>query len=83
MYYVYILKSQKIDWIYIGYTENIERRFVEHQQGLSIATKPYAPFELVFYEAYKAKADAKRREDYFKTTKGKRALRLLLQKSLE
>jgi len=44
--------------------------------------RSYRPFELVFYEAYKSKKDAQRRETYFKTTKGKRALKLILQESL-
>lgn len=82
MYYVYLLKSIAKDWLYVGYTTNLRRRFAEHQNGLSRATRPYRPFELIFYEAYKSKEDAKRREKYFKTSKGKRALHLLLQESL-
>jgi len=34
--------------------------------------------ELIFYEAYLEKSDAQRREIYLKTTKGKRALKLML-----
>lgn len=82
MYYVYLLKSQTKDWLYVGYTENLKRRFGEHQKGLSQATKPYRPFNLIFYEAYLATTDAKRREKYFKTDKGKRALKLMLKQSL-
>jgi len=82
MYYVYVLKSQKKNWLYVGYSTNLKRRLEQHQKGLSKATKPYRPFELVFYEAYKSKEDAKRREEYFKTTRGKRTLRLMLQGSL-
>lgn len=83
MYYVYLLKSKIKNWLYVGYTGNLKKRFEEHQQGLSKATKPYRPFGLVFYEAYKSKADAKRREMYFKTNQGKRALKLMLQESLK
>jgi len=82
MYYVYLLKSKKLDWKYVGYTSDLRKRFKEHQNGLSLSTNPYKPFESVFYEAYKAKQDAKRREHYFKTDKGKRALKLMLQESL-
>ncbi|OGF49479.1 hypothetical protein A3G55_01115 [Candidatus Giovannonibacteria bacterium RIFCSPLOWO2_12_FULL_44_25] len=82
MYYVYVLKSKKKDWLYVGFSDNLKRRFKEHQNGLSVATRPYRPFELVFYEAYKSKRDAQKREIYFKTTKGKRALKLMLQESL-
>lgn len=83
MYYVYLLKSQKRDWLYVGYTTNLKKRLEEHQKGLSLATKPYRPFELIFYESYKSMADAKRREKYFKTNKGKRTLKLMLKDSLK
>lgn len=83
MYYVYILKSRNKDWIYTGYTANLRKRFKEHNEGLSKSTKPYKPLELIFYEAYKSKSDAKRREEYFKTTRGKRVLRLILKESLK
>jgi putative endonuclease len=82
MFYVYVLKSQTKEWLYVGFSDNLKRRLQEHQKGLSKATKPYRPFELIFYEAYKSKADAKRREVYLKTTKGKRSLKLILQESL-
>ena len=82
MFYVYILKSKTKNWNYVGYTTDLRKRFSEHQKGLSQATRPYRPFELVFYEAYKAKSDAKRREAYFKTNQGRRALKLMLKASL-
>ena len=82
MFYIYTLRSLARDWLYVGYTEDLHRRFLEHQKGLSQATRPYRPFMLVFYEAYAAKADAKRREMYLKTVKGKRTLRLMLKDSL-
>lgn len=83
MYYVYLLRSKKKDhWHYVGYTSNLKERFKEHQNGLSESTKPYRPLELIFYEAYKSKSDAKRREAYFKTNKGKRALKLMLKDGL-
>jgi len=83
MHYTYVLKSQKKEWIYIGFTSNLRRRLAEHKKGLSKSTKPYRPIELVFYEAYKSKSDAKKREEYFKTTRGKRVLKLMLQESLK
>jgi predicted GIY-YIG superfamily endonuclease len=46
----------------------------EHQQGKSFATAPRRPLTLVYYEACKSAADAKRREGYFKDTGGRRYL---------
>ena len=53
MYYVYIIKSKINGKIYIGYTNNLTRRFKGH-----INKKP----ELLYYEAYKAETDARTRE---------------------
>jgi len=83
MFYTYLLKSKIKCWIYTGYTSDLRKRISEHSRGLVKSTKPYRPFELVFYEAYKAMADAKRRETFFKTNKGKRTLKLLLRESLK
>lgn len=62
MFYVYILKSKKDDTTYIGYTEDLRRRFKEHNAGTEVATKIHAPYRLIYYEAYAAKSDAKYRE---------------------
>ena len=62
VYYVYILKSTKSDYIYIGSSDDLKRRFIEHNTLISESTKPYAPFKLVYYEAYADKKDALSRE---------------------
>lgn len=82
-YCVYVLQSQEDGKLYIGYTTDLNRRLTEHIRGHSKATAPRRPFELVFAEFYKAKGDALRREAYFKTNPGKRALKIMLQDSLE
>ena len=83
MYYVYLLKSKKDDSIYIGYTNNLKRRLDEHNDGLSQFTKSRRPFELVYYEAYKAQTDAEVREKRLKLhAQGKVQLKLRLRHSL-
>ena len=82
MYYVYILKSKKDSKLYIGYSSDLKKRFREHQDGEVRSTKPRRPFELIFYEAYKSRFDAKRREKYFKTDKGKTTIKTMLRNSL-
>ncbi len=78
-YYVYILKSLRHDFIYIGFTENLKQRFIEHNSGKSKSTKPYLPYDLIHYEAYKNIKDAKRREEYLKTNRGKTTLETMLK----
>jgi len=81
-YCVYVLQSLKDQNLYIGYTTNLHERLTSHISGNSKATAPRRPFELIFCEFFKEKSDATEREKYFKTTKGKRTLRLMLKESL-
>ena len=81
-YCVYILYSLKDKLLYIGYTTDLEKRFDAHSKGYSEATAPRRPFILIFSEYYLSKKDAKRREGYFKTTAGKKALKIMLRESL-
>lgn len=82
-YCVYVLHSLKDNKQYIGYTTNLKRRLTEHFGGRNISTKNRRPFILLFCEYYLSENDAKRREKYFKTTIGKRVLRLMLKNSFE
>jgi len=53
MYFVYLLSSQvKPSQIHIGSTNNLERRLQQHNQGKVFSTKPFLPWDLVYYEAY-------------------------------
>jgi putative endonuclease len=78
-YFVYVLRSLDRDFIYVGFTTDLERRFKEHNNREELSTKHYVPFDLIHYEAYKSKTDAQRREQYFKTTKGKTTLKTMLK----
>ena len=62
MYYVYFLKSKKYNETYIGSTNDLRRRLVEHNNGMEISTKRYKPWRLVYYEAYQSEKDARERE---------------------
>lgn len=82
-YYVYVLKSLVKDFIYVGFTTDLRTRFKRHNTGTEFSTKPYIPLELIHYEAYRNIKDAKRREEYFKTTKGKATLKTMLKEFLK
>ena len=66
MYYVYIIKSKKNDKLYIGYTNDLKRRFQEHNEGKSTYTKKFTPWTLMCYEAYLSSEDARERERQLK-----------------
>ncbi len=78
-YYVYILHNSLKNFIHAGYSTDLKTRVKSHNNGEVVSTKTYAPLELIHYEAYRNMADAKRREKYFKTTKGRVTLRQMLK----
>ncbi|MFC1598392.1 GIY-YIG nuclease family protein [Patescibacteria group bacterium] len=82
-YYVYVLISLRDRNFYIGFTTDLNERITRHHNGDVSSTKNRRPVELIFYEAYLEKLDALRRERYFKTTKGKATIRVMLNKYLE
>ena len=49
--YVYILKSNIRDWVYVGSTDDLDRRMNEHEAGLVQSTKAYRPLTIVAYVA--------------------------------
>ncbi len=79
MYYVYVLRSPK--QFYIGCTNDLRRRFAEHQDGKSMSTKNRGPWKLIYYEASLSHQDALIRERYLKTAWGKRYLKLRIKHS--
>lgn len=83
MYYAYVLKSKVNGDIYIGYTDNLQRRFAEHNNGNTKYTKQYRPWILIYYEAYRIKGDATKREKELKLHAAKELLKIRLKKSLE
>jgi len=48
MWYVYIIKG-KDSFIYVGSTNNLERRLGSHNEQEVKSTKPYIPFKLEQY----------------------------------
>ncbi len=73
-HYVYILESVDYAELYIGYTTDLKKRLAEH----NFSSKPYKPWKLIHYEAYRNEKDAKRRENYLKTNQGARVLKRML-----
>ena len=78
-YYVYVLESIKNSSLYVGYTTDLRKRFQEHNRKLNFSTKPYAPWQLIHYEAYRNEQDARRREKYLKSSQGARLLKRMLK----
>lgn len=82
-YYVYVLHNSSKNFIYIGYSEDLKTRYESHNNGQNKSTKAYVPLELIHYEAYKNMSDAKRREEYLKTNRGRTTLIIMLKEYFE
>src|ERR1043166_8200909 len=81
-YFVYVLFSEVDHKLYIGFTTNIKERLKKHNNGANISTSYRRPLKLIFCEYYLFEDDARKREDYFKTSSGKRTLKLMLNNTL-
>ena len=67
IYYVYILASQSRGTIYIGVTNNIEKRHLEHTAKIGIGfTKKYKVHRLVYFEETESIEVAIQREKQLK-----------------
>jgi len=82
MYYLYILLLSNGD-LYKGTTSNLKRRTKEHQLGKVKSTRNKRPLRLIYYGAYLLKSDAERRENFLKTTEGRRLLKQQLKDILK
>lgn len=76
MFYTYVLRSKKDDKWYTGSTQDLRKRFKQHNANEFGYTKHRGPFELIYYEACKNEQDARERETYLKSGMGKRFLKI-------
>jgi len=79
MFYTYVLESRISNNIYVGSTSDLEKRLREHNSGKMQSTKRYAPWSIIYYEACLNEKDARRREQYWKTSQGRRMLKRRLK----
>ena len=71
MFYVYILKSlNSPEQTYVGYTTDLKKRLIEHNDGLSLHTSKYTPWELIVYLGFKYEHKAIEFEKYLKSGSG-------------
>ena len=74
-FYVYVLKSVTDEKWYTGCTNDLRKRFNQHQKGQVTSTKKRLPVELIYYEMCLNQEDAYNREKYLKSGMGKRYIK--------
>jgi len=80
MYFIYAISSLERNYIYVGLTDDIERRISEHNCGKNKTTKPYLPFILIYTEEFTTRAEAREKEKYYKSGVGKEKLKEIRKK---
>lgn len=83
MYWVYFLYSKKAGNIYIGCTNNLERRIRDHQNGLVESTKNRGLLGLIYSENYDTLSLARKREKYLKSLYGYRERKRIIKDHLK
>ena len=81
MYYVYVLKSEKDGRLYIGQTNDLEKRLQRHNLGKVISTVKRRPLYLIYSEEYQSRREAMNRETYLKSLKGGNEFKKILKNS--
>lgn len=72
MYYVYLIKSTHYpEQFYIGYTSNLKERLAAHNNGQSVHTSKYKPWELVVFLGFANRVAALNFEKYLKSQSGR------------
>ena len=74
MYFVYILKSTLINWNYVGLTQNLDNRIMQHNQGHVKSTKHYKPLCLIFAQIVNSRLESRNLEKFLKIRFNKEAL---------
>ena len=70
MFFCYIIYSYKDEKLYVGYTNNINRRIKEHIDGRIGSTKNRRPLTLIHTESFPTRREAMKRERFLKSLYG-------------
>jgi len=82
-YFVYILYSPKFVKTYVGQSDNLSERLIKHNSGKVKSTKPYLPWILIHSESFTSRAEAMKRENWFKSRAGRKKISEILKNFLE
>ncbi|MAZ40994.1 endonuclease [bacterium] len=72
MYCVYLIKSLRENWVYVGSTGNLDKRVTQHNKGKVTSTKFRTPYKLIYFEEYPTAKEAREREKELKLSRSKK-----------
>lgn len=76
MYSIYALFYKDLNRIYVGMTEDLEKRINDHKRGKTRSTKNRGNFSVMVMEECQTRDEARKREKYWKSGCGKEVLKL-------
>ncbi len=77
-YFVYVIKSEVDGRIYVGFSENVQKRLREHNSGKTKSTKGYRLWKLIFTKECETRIQARELEKYYKSGIGKEILKRMV-----
>jgi len=77
-YCCYILYSSKLDRYYVGHTEDIDLRIIQHNTGISTFTSKSNDWVLVYKQIFETRAAARSREIEVKKKKSRKYIEWMI-----
>lgn len=77
IYYVYAIISSIDGRIYVGMSDDPERRLTEHNSVRAKSTKAFKPWKLFFSRKTNNRKEARELEKYYKSGTGKEKLKTM------
>ena len=79
-FFTYILFSEKLNKHYIGHTDNLDRRLVEHNSRQCSSTKSGVPWKLIFFKEFSTNSESVNFEIKIKSMKSSKFIEELIIK---
>ena len=80
MFYVYILESESNGTLYIGQTQEPEKRLADHNRGGSPYTKGKGPWKQIYLKSFDTRSEALGFEKKLKSWKSSLRIRSMIEK---
>ena len=80
-FYVYVLESLADGKHYVGHTDDLSKRLIEHNSGRCRYTKGHQPWQIIYQELTRSRSEAIQRERFLKSGIGRVTLRELIKRT--
>jgi putative endonuclease len=78
IFYVYIIYSAKLDKYYVGYSEDVIARLLQHNSGISTFTSKASDWIIRHIEQCQSREQAMKREKEIKNKKSRKYIEWLI-----